>query len=126
MLCAAATATASVRIEVLRSASGDERLTVSYDRSNRTLSIDQRHANAETPPSAALVQEAPYDAGDGPLEQRVFVDGGLVQTFLNEAVTVTSLVNLSAAVSPPAARGVDVISTGRRGGCNASVWPLSL
>jgi hypothetical protein len=127
VLCAASSATASVRIDVLRSASGAERLTVSYDRSNRTLSIDQRHANAETPPAAALVQEAPYDAEEGgPLELRVFVDGGLVQTFLNEAVTVTSLVNLSVAVSPPAARGVGVSSTGRHGGCSASVWPLSL
>jgi hypothetical protein len=121
VLCAASSATVSV--EVLRSASGDERLTVSYDRSNRTLSIDQRHTNAETPPAAALVQEAPYDAEGGALELRVFVDGGLVQTFLNEAVTVTSLVNLSAAVSPPAARGVGVSSTGD---CNASVWPMSL
>ena len=112
-----------MRIDVLRSTSGAERLTVTYDRANRTFSVDQRHANAESS-AAALVQEAPYDAEGAALELRVFVDGGLVQSFLNDAVTITSLVNLSAAVSPPAARGVEVSSTG--GGCRVSVWPLSL
>jgi hypothetical protein len=119
----AAASAGSVRIDVLRSASGAERLTVTYDRANRTFSVDQRHANAESS-AAALVQEAPYDAEGAALELRVFVDGGLVQSFLNDAVTITSLVNLSAAVSPPAARGVEVSSTG--GGCRVSVWPLSL
>ena len=121
-----------LEVDVLRSASGAERLTVSYYRSNHTLSVDQRHANAEISRSAAaaaLVQMAPYDVHSGPLELRVFVDGGLVQTFLNDEVTVTTLVNLSAMVSPPDARGVAVNSSAKGNGeseCSASVWPLSL
>ena len=132
VLCAATNAPTSVAIDVLRSASGTERLTVAYHRSNHTLTVDQRHANAEISPAlsaAALVQEAPYDADGGALELRVFIDGGLVQTFLNEAVTVTTLVNLSAAVSGPATRGVAVSGSAASSGgsgCTASVWPLSL
>jgi hypothetical protein len=117
--CASNT-TEAVRVEVLRSE--DERLAVSYSRFSRTLTIDHRHANAQSP-AKGLVQEAPYGAEDA-FELRIFVDGGLVQTFLDEAVTVTSLVNLSAVRSSPTARGVSVNTTGS--GCSVSVWPLSL
>ena len=118
-----------VTVGVVRSADGDELLEVSYSRSSNTLTVDHQRANALYP--SALVQSAPHAIGaPAGFELRVFVDGGLVQTFLDVATVVTSLANFSAVRSPPSDRGVAVETNGgdtaSGGQCDVRVWALAL
>eukprot|EP01052_Picozoa_sp_SAG31_P033797 SAG31_NODE_3866_length_3801_cov_2.237979_2_plen_401_part_00 len=112
-----------VRVAVLQSADRARAVTVSYTRGNATLAVDRRQAEQHIVGTG--VQTAPHTARGETLELRMFVDGGLIETFVDEAVAITSMIKL-ASVTASAAAACEVEVTSNAGSCNVTMWQLSL
>ena len=128
--CTNVTSSTEIAVRVLTSEDGKEAVLVKYCAANSSLCTDHRLANSQEPSS--LIQNAPVPAAvaaDGTLGLRVFVDGGMIETFLDSRVAITSLVQLPAQtisnVTTAQNRGVAVEVRGAPA-CVASVWQLAL
>lgn len=103
--CTGFDASSSFKLSVLQSAPSDaqEAVTVSFTAANSTLTVDHRHANRMRP--STLLQNAPVPESAvvaGKISMRVFVDGGMVETFLGGRIAITSLIGMAPPGGQPA------------------------
>ena len=119
-------ATEEVTVRLYESDDQTEGVSVSYSRRNATMAVNRTSSNRfpAANPQYTCTQTAPH-ATTVAFELRLFADGGLLQSFLDESVVITSILNLTVPElgSPPAARGVSVAGGS---GCEIQVWRLSL
>eukprot|EP01051_Picozoa_sp_SAG22_P011801 SAG22_NODE_1168_length_5271_cov_13.249613_3_plen_224_part_00 len=125
----------AVGVDVLLDSAAGEWTRVGYDLDTAVLFVDQGHTNAAVAAlSDAYQTTAPLPEVTGravtSLNMTVLVDGGLLESFLNCQVVISSLLSPgfnTSSSSEPAARQVRAFSTG--GGlaglaCRGEAWAL--
>jgi sucrose-6-phosphate hydrolase SacC (GH32 family) len=129
-----------VGIDILLDAAAGEWTRVGYDLDSGVLFVDQSHTNAHNPAlSDAYQTTAPLQTVTGSatstLNITVLVDGGLVESYANDHVVISSLLSPSTNGSIAAEmRSVRAVSTGRSAGggdtvtstasCTATAWKM--
>lgn len=130
----------AVGIDILLDAAAGEWTRVGYDLDSGVLFVDQSHTNAHNPAlSDAYQTTAPLQTVTGSatstLNITVLVDGGLVESYANDHVVISSLLSPSTNGSIAAEmRSVRAVSTGRSTGsgdtvtstasCTATAWKM--
>ena len=115
----------AVGVDVLSTPDGTQFTRISYDLKSQQLLVDQR-ACCGAPPGNGVVQSAPLtlEQGEG-VELAVFVDGYMIEAFMNNRTVITALVAPNATAAPPADRRSSIHNTSPVK-CDATSWQLAL
>ena len=120
----------SVGLDLLLDAQGGEWTRVGLDLDSGALFVDQSHTNAHDSSLSNVVQRtAPLQsvagAAETTLNLTVLVDGGLMETYANDRVVISSLLSPSASgTSGAEARQARAFTTGAGPMCVAQAWRL--
>ena len=99
-LACASAASGTVGVDVLATGDGSQRTRVSYDYARHMLVVDQS-ASCGAAPGAGVVQTAPVALAQGEqVELAVFLDGYMLEVFVNNRTALTALVQGCAFGSP--------------------------
>ena len=130
---ARAHAARSVGVDILLDAGAGEWTRVGYDLNSGVLFVDQSHTNAINPAlSDAVQRSAPLHEVTGQahvatLNITVLVDGGVVESYANSQVVISSLISPSNhSSSEPSARQVRAFAAGVSAGvaCSGEAWRM--
>eukprot|EP00935_MAST-01C_sp_MAST-1C-sp1_P002630 g2630.t1 len=126
LMCPGATS-GTVGVDVLATPDGSQFTRVAYDFHAQQLVVDQRACCTATPGNG-VVQTAPLQLADGEgVDLAVFVDGYLLEVFLNNRSVITALVAPNATAAGPAERRAAVHYGGAAATkCAAWSWQLAL
>jgi sucrose-6-phosphate hydrolase SacC (GH32 family) len=123
-VAAAAASGGEVGVDVLASANNTWHTRVTYDHARQLLVVDQR---ASCGGSAGIVQTGPATLGHGePVELVVFLDGYMLEVFLNNRTAITALVPACAFPLGATFQAALVGVVGGGGSCSAESWRLAL
>ncbi len=101
-LSCASSANGTVGVDVLATSDGSRRTRVSYDYARHILLVDQRTSCGPTHSSAGIVQTAPVSLAQGEhVELAVFLDGYMLEVYVNNRTALTALVQGCAFERPP-------------------------
>lgn len=118
-------ASGRVAVQVLSTTDQKQYTEVGYDFAAEGLYTDHTHC-CQAPNT--VVQRAPTPraslAADGLVNITVFVDGGLVESFLNGRVTITALVSPDPAAGSPESRMNVFVSSAVGVDCSVQAWQL--